>query len=197
MPLYQYACERHGAFEQHHSMSVAGNPQKCPTCGYFAPRSYQPCAIVSDTALFDSSRLDSLPGGKDNTLIGQHYRKLASAAGVVTRGKQYIGGLARFPGDPRAWVDSRGDAARVARASNMQIADTDGKVLVKNEPEPPQQKGISETLVKRYVDRAREIDPSVSVERATEDCVNRHAPRDGKRIIKPRRKIPKVKMPKV
>lgn len=194
MPNYQYACPRHGAFEQFHSMSVAGNPQKCPTCSHFSPRSYQPCAVVSDTSLFTEDRLDQLPGGQGETLIGKHYRKMASAAGVTTRGKQYIGGLARYPGDPEAWVGSRGDMIRVAKKNNFAV---DGIVKVKNEPEPPRPRGISETIVKRYVDAARGIDPSLSVERATEDAVNRLAPRDGKRILKTKRKIPRVKMPKV
>lgn len=45
--------------------------------------------------------------------IGDYYREVATAAGASTTGKKYLSGLARFPGDPEAWVDGRGDVERV------------------------------------------------------------------------------------
>lgn len=45
----------------------------------------------------------------------------ADAAGVSTNGKWYCSGLARFPGDPKAWVGDRGDVARVAAENNMTV----------------------------------------------------------------------------
>lgn len=44
--------------------------------------------------------------------IGEVYRRRARAAGVDPKGKVYLSGLARFPGDPEAWVDGRGDVQR-------------------------------------------------------------------------------------
>lgn len=44
--------------------------------------------------------------------VGRYYRKIAEAHGVSTVGKVYISQMADFPGDPRAWVDSRGDIQR-------------------------------------------------------------------------------------
>lgn len=44
---------------------------------------------------------------------GDALRALAEAAGQSTKGKVYMGSLARFPGDPQAWVDGKGDAERV------------------------------------------------------------------------------------
>jgi hypothetical protein len=45
--------------------------------------------------------------------IGDQYKREAEAAGVSTTGKVYLGGLAAFPGDPKAWVAGRGDFQKV------------------------------------------------------------------------------------
>lgn len=44
---------------------------------------------------------------------GDRLRKVAEQGGQNVKGKVYIGGLARFPGDPEAWVSDRGDVKRV------------------------------------------------------------------------------------
>ena len=46
--------------------------------------------------------------------IGDRYRAIAEAHGLSTNGLVYMRGLARFPGDPQAWVNGRGDVARIA-----------------------------------------------------------------------------------
>jgi hypothetical protein len=45
--------------------------------------------------------------------VGDMYKAEARAAGVDVTGKVYLGGLARYPGDPEAWVSGRGDVKRV------------------------------------------------------------------------------------
>lgn len=45
--------------------------------------------------------------------VGNAYRETAEAMGGSVTGKKYLSGLAAFPGDPEAWVDSRGDAQRL------------------------------------------------------------------------------------
>lgn len=47
------------------------------------------------------------------------YRRLAEAAGASISGQVYMPGLARFPGDPEAWVDGLGDVRRVVEARGM------------------------------------------------------------------------------
>jgi len=47
--------------------------------------------------------------------IGDLYARQARAAGVDPKGKVYKAGLARFPGDPQAWVSGRGDVERICR----------------------------------------------------------------------------------
>lgn len=45
--------------------------------------------------------------------IGDYYAKVARQHGADITGKVYLSGLARFPGDPLAWVAGKGDAERV------------------------------------------------------------------------------------
>lgn len=49
-------------------------------------------------------------------------RQQAETAGVSTTGKWYCRGLADFPGDPTAWVASRGDVLEVAKAKGMKVS---------------------------------------------------------------------------
>jgi hypothetical protein len=42
-------------------------------------------------------------------------RAVAEGHGQSVTGKVYVGGLARFPGDPEAWVSGRSDVERVLR----------------------------------------------------------------------------------
>lgn len=45
--------------------------------------------------------------------LGDHYRRVAEAHGQDVHGKVYLSGLARFPGDPEAWVSGKGDVENV------------------------------------------------------------------------------------
>lgn len=49
----------------------------------------------------------------DHPLVKYEYLEKAKAAGVTTQGRVYQHGLARFPGDPEAWVGSRGEMKEV------------------------------------------------------------------------------------
>ena len=52
----------------------------------------------------------------------QEYMRKAEEAGVNPTGKWYSGGLARFPGDPRAWVDGLSDVKRVAEERGAEVS---------------------------------------------------------------------------
>lgn len=190
MPLYLYECVDHGAFEQMHSVSVCGNPQQCPTCGRMSPRTFVPVQVVSDTSLFTSDRLGKVEGAVDGSLIGDHYLAQARQAGVNVAGKQYMSQLARYPGDPEAWVGERADIVRVAKKRNLAV---DGIVKVKNEPAPRPEKGLSERIVNERAKRMMQMDPGLSREKAIAQVIDKYAPADGKRIIKKAQK-PKVKL---
>ena len=55
----------------------------------------------------DGSQFEGIP------LVGNHHLCVAQKAGVNPAGKYYSGPLARYPGDPEAWVDSVHDVKRI------------------------------------------------------------------------------------
>lgn len=72
---------------------------------------------------------------------GEIYRKRAEAGGVSITGKKYIHGLARFPGDPEAWVSSDGEARRRAESRGWGVEDDCG-----SSTEPVQMLDSSESV---------------------------------------------------
>jgi hypothetical protein len=58
------------------------------------------------------------PFGKrpPNPLAAKRYLAEAKKAGVNISGKRYLSGLARFPGDPQAWVTSKSDVKKLCES---------------------------------------------------------------------------------
>lgn len=52
-------------------------------------------------------------GGPVNTFTHKRYAAMARKAGVSISGKRYMSGLARYPGDPKAWISDRSDIKRL------------------------------------------------------------------------------------
>lgn len=88
---------------------------------------------------------------EDSPEMGNRFKAQAEAAGVNVKGKVYLGGLAEFPGDPRAWVDGRGDVVRVAEERGL---DVDGSVRVRagRREENHQPVAIAEDIVQAEVE---------------------------------------------
>jgi hypothetical protein len=80
--------------------------------------------------------------------LGDLYRAEAAAAGVNTQGAVYLGGLAEYPGDPRAWVRGRGDVVKVAEERGLDVR---GAVTVRAGRREPQPVGLAEDIVQREV----------------------------------------------
>lgn len=59
---------------------------------------------------------------------GDFIQSVAKEEGVDTTGAVYMGGLAEYPGDPRAWVRSRDDVRRICTERGW---DCDGSVTVR------------------------------------------------------------------
>ena len=53
--------------------------------------------------------------------MGREYVNVAERAGVNTAGKYYVGTIAEFPMDPRAWVSGLGDVKRVAEERGIGV----------------------------------------------------------------------------
>jgi hypothetical protein len=113
-------------------MSRAGTPPQCTT-----DREFLKGHVCG-------SQFEKTPG------LGDLYKVKARRAGVDTTGKVYSGGLARFPGDPEAWVSDRGDVQRRLEERGW---GSDGLVKVKaREPErEPERPAVAPDLVDQKV----------------------------------------------
>lgn len=79
--------------------------------------------------------------------LGDKYKKACEKAGGSVKGKKYLHQLARFPGDPAAWVESRGDVRRACEANNM---DCEGLVNVKGrEVESPKKVDVAPRVIEQ------------------------------------------------
>jgi|SRR6185436_2080230 len=114
--------------------------ESCKLCEMFS--SCAPPSISTEATMF--AGMANRQHNKFNTKLGNiQGEALASelrAKGGSTTGKVYIGGLAEYPGDPRAWVSGKDDVKRVCRERNLNIVDgsmthkADGRVDELNIP---------------------------------------------------------------
>lgn len=91
--------------------------------------------------------------------IGDNYRRECESKGGSTLGRKYLSQLARFPGDPEAWVSGRGDVQKVLEERGW---GSDGSVKVKARgriEEAPKPIPIAEHIVDR--ETAKEIGDGV------------------------------------
>ena len=96
----------------------------------------------------------------DGSQQGRAMRKMAEKAGVSTSGKVYYHSLARFAGDPKAWIDSTNDIKRVCRENGLKC---EGDVKVEgtdHEARPREKYELNPAVVDRYVREEVRKDPS-------------------------------------
>lgn len=89
---------------------------------------------------------------------GDFYKKVAEQHGQSITGKKYLSQLARFPGDPQAWISSRGDVQKVLEERGW---GSDGLVNVKARPREEASKpvDVAEDIVDR--ETAKEAMPGM------------------------------------
>ncbi len=75
----------------------------------------------TDSVFMEGRKLDGQQFEDAPADVGARYLSLAKTAGVSTTGKYYSGTLARFPGDPRAWVSGLSDVRRIAQERNIGV----------------------------------------------------------------------------
>jgi hypothetical protein len=116
----------------------------------------------------------------DTPAQGDHYARIARARGQDTTGKAYLPSLARFPGDPLAWVSGKGDAEAVIDNNGW---GSEGSINrpVRKVAEPldvPLAADIVAGLVAKELDRVPEADrPGVNVADVREKVTDKHTPR--------------------
>ncbi len=118
-----------------------------------ATRSF-PGVKGTDSVFMQGRKLDGQQFEEAPPNVGAHHMELARKAGVNTSGKYYSGTMARFPGDPRAWVSGLGDVRRIARERQMGVSGAveipapkygDGYV-------PPEHYRVDDSSVAEHVD---------------------------------------------
>lgn len=89
-----------------------------------------------------------------NRPMGDYYASVAKQHKVDITGKVYMSGLAAFPGDPKAWVSSRADAAKVLDERGW---GSDGAVSrpVRNKADK-NRKDIADDIVRENVEKQLE-----------------------------------------
>lgn len=93
--------------------------------------------------------------------IGEQYRLAARQAGVNVHGKRYLSSLAKYPGDPEAWVSGRGDVRRVVEKRGWSST---GSVNVKgreHKEKLSKKYEVADDIVDAHT-RARRLDPEVA-----------------------------------
>jgi len=84
-------------------------------------------------------------------VYGNYVLARAKAAGVETKGRKYLSSLARYPGDPKAWVQDISDVKRVCREGSMSCT---GAVEVKGPaylPEPKEGPNLAEDIIENAI----------------------------------------------
>jgi hypothetical protein len=89
---------------------------------------------VKTDSVFNEGKFSG-SGGSGCEAKENHYRTQAEKRGFSTNGKWYCGSLARFPGDPEAFIGSRSDVLAVCKKNNFTILD--GYVDYKGHETPP------------------------------------------------------------
>lgn len=115
-----------------------------------------PHGISDGTFMKDTANGKQFEGQEE---VGDHYRNVAESLGASTTGKKYISGLAAFPGDPQAWVDSRGDVQRVLEQRGW---GSEGTINVKPRESlnPPTSRAeVAEDLLDKYTNQIADAQP--------------------------------------
>lgn len=86
-----------------------------------------------------------------NPALGDALARDAREAGVDITGKIYKDSLARFPGDPEAWVGGRGDVERIARKRGLRVRGSVNVDYMPRDTPPPAEVEIAEDLVQAEV----------------------------------------------
>lgn len=116
------------------------------------PRGISDCTFLRGHA--NGSQFESQPE------IGDIYAAAARAGGQVTKGKVYLSSLAEYPGDPRAWVESRDDVRKLCEERNYSCEGT-VNVRMRNDLPPAESPPVADDLVDAAVARAVAADPGL------------------------------------
>jgi len=131
----------------------------------------------SDTAFFNN-RDDGF--GKDN-FARQNALTEAKTAGVSVSGATYMPGLATYPGDPRAWVRSKGEIAKRCNEMGLHAEGpgfrVDGQMYARPKPEAVP---VAPDIVADAVERRLLSEPGMPTKDIVEETREMITPKYGK-----------------
>lgn len=122
--------------------------------------------------------------------VGDAYKKIAERmAPGCTTGAYYTRQLARFPGDPAAWIRTTGDMKKAAELKGADIDDGIVKYKCKREFAPKNPVPLADDIVQDHLRRRAAVDPTIKTDKkrrkkAIEDIYNRHTPNHKKKFLK-------------
>lgn len=95
--------------------------------------------------------------------IGDFYAKMARKAGVNTKGKVYKSGLAKFPGDPEAWVSDKHDVQKLLERRGW---GAEGAVNVKMDQsaKPLEDVAVADDIFENRVEDILEQNPGIETQ---------------------------------
>ena len=97
----------------------------------------------------------------DNPAMGNWLAKKLRAAGGSPTGKVYLSALAKRPGDPEAWVSSRGDVERLVRKRGWSCEGSVNVKACRDNFDPGPGIEVANDIVEDRLKRAARIDPSI------------------------------------
>ena len=108
--------------------------------------------------------------------VGEYYKKIAERNGVNVKGSVYKAGLARFPGDPEAWISSRADVKKICERRGWGAR---GAVNVTPRQVEKPAGGLSSSIINEKIEDYLESVPQgekVDIEGLREKIIEKHAP---------------------
>jgi hypothetical protein len=108
-----------------------------------------PSAYAGDRAFLEGT--ENGRQFQDNPELGDLYAADALASGVDIKGKVYKDTLARYPGDPTAWVSDTSDVVRIARERQLKISGSVKCDYMDHSQPPPPDVEIAEDIVQAEV----------------------------------------------
>ena len=125
---------------------------------------------------------------QDNPMIGDLYAADAKAAGVDIKGKVYKDRLARYPGDPQAWVSDTSDVVRIAKKRRLKIRGAANVDYMDHSAPPPEDIEIADDIVQaEVVDILTRVPDPHMVD--TEDLANQVREKRKPNWKKPKKKV--------
>ncbi len=108
----------------------------------------------------DGAQFDGTP-----PIVGRAYVKQAEAAGVNVSGKVYSSTLARFPGDPRAWVSGISDVKARCEEQGWGCHGALNIPEPESEPEPEKPYRVAPKIIENEVNQMIAIAPELARKR--------------------------------